>query len=48
MRVVAWIKDVLDRVEVAYLRRKILNRKLEGLTDPTFLDRALAGEEEAA
>lgn len=48
MKLMAWIEDVLDRMAVAYLRRKVLYRKLDGLTDPTFLDRALAGEEEVA
>ncbi len=41
-----WIEGIMDRLAVAYLRRKVLDRKLEGLTDPTFLDRAVAGEKE--
>lgn len=48
MRFVEWVEDLLDRMAIAYLRRKVLHRKLEGLTDPTFLDRALAGEEKAS
>lgn len=46
MKVIRKIQDLVDRIYVEYMRRKILNNKLEGLTDPTFLDQALAGEKE--
>lgn len=44
MRVLTKIRDFIDSLQVAYMRRKVLNRKLEGLTDHGFLDRALSGE----
>jgi hypothetical protein len=47
VRFVEWIEELVDRMAIAYLRRKVLDRKLESLTDPTFLDRAIAGEKEA-
>ena len=44
MRIIAAVRDLVLSIHNAHLRRKVLNRKLQGLTDPTFLDRALAGE----
>ena len=45
MRVLTKIRDFIERLQVAYMRHKVLNQKLEGLTDHGFLDRALSGEE---
>lgn len=44
MKLIRAIRRVIDTVQVAYLRRKVFHRKLEALTDPGFLDRALAGD----
>lgn len=44
MKLIGAVRDLVSKVHVAYLRRKILSRQLEGLVDPEFLDRALAGE----
>ena len=40
------IRELVDRLHIAYLHRQILRSKLEELTDPTFLDRAIIKEEE--
>lgn len=38
------VQDIFTRLHLAYLRRKVLSQKLNALTDPTFLDRAIEGE----
>lgn len=47
VKIINKIHDLIDSLYVSYLRRRILNRKLDDLTDQTFLDRAIAGEKEA-
>ena len=44
MKALRVIRDFIVSLQVAHMRRKVLNRKLEGLTDHGFLDRALSGE----
>lgn len=44
MKVVVKIRDFIVRLQIAYMRRKVLNRNLEGLIDHGFLDRAMSGE----
>lgn len=42
---IQFLQDAVTRYQNERNRRIILDRQLAGLTDPTFLDRALAGEE---
>lgn len=44
MRIISKIQHFADRIYIEYMRHKVLRSKLEALTDPTFLDRALAKE----
>lgn len=37
-------QDLITRLQVERMRKQHLNARLELLTDPTFLDRATAGE----
>jgi len=46
MAILHKLQELVDRMHIAYLRRQILRSRLEALTDPTFLDRAIAKEEE--
>lgn len=45
MKLLDIIYNLLMRWHIAALRQEVLNRKFDDLTDPTFLDRALAEEE---
>ena len=38
------IQDAWDRHQVEKMRKQFIKQKLELMTDPTFLDRAIAGE----
>lgn len=51
MPVSSWIhkayaaaEDFITQIHVNHLRKQVLHKQLEGLTDPTFLDRVEAGE----
>lgn len=46
MKIINLIRDAVDSIIVAYMKQRVLSRKLDSLTDPTFLDRATAGEKE--
>jgi hypothetical protein len=41
---IVWLTEQPIRIQNERNRRKILDRQLENLTDPTFLDRATAGD----
>lgn len=37
-------RNVIDQYQVNRMKKQVLARKFDNLTDPTFLDRALKGE----
>jgi hypothetical protein len=45
MKLIRKIHDFFTGIYLAYERRRIINRQLAKLTDPTFLDRATDEEE---
>lgn len=46
MKIINLIRNWIDYIQVTAMRRQVLNRKLDGLTDPTFLDRAVGGDKD--
>lgn len=46
VKIIASIRYLIDTIHVARMRREVLNRKLEGLTNHGLIDRMLASEEE--
>lgn len=42
-----WLSELPLKWQNERNRRKVLKRNFENMTDPTFLDRALAGEEKS-
>lgn len=43
-RIIEAAQDFITEIQVEHMRKQVLNRKLENLTDPTLLDRMIQGE----